>query len=71
MKLLNWLNQRRKAIVPVVIGILGLVTLYLQLNGDGNFTNADLQTFIGAIVALIVTTLGVHQAQNQSLSQPS
>ena len=65
MKLLNWLNQRRKAIVPFIIGIIGLVTLYLQLNSDGNFSNADLQTLLGAVVAWLLTTFGVHMATNQ------
>lgn len=66
MKVLNWFTLRRKAIVPLVIGILGIVILYLQLSADGNISNADWQTLIGATVAWLLTTAGVHQATNSA-----
>lgn len=64
MNVLNWLSQRRKAIIALVVGILGLIALYLQLSGDGTFSQQDLSTFIGAVVGVLVTVFGVHQASN-------
>lgn len=64
MNILNWLSLRRKAVVPFVIGMLGIVTLYLQLTADGSLSSSDWQTLIGALIGVVITVFGVHQATN-------
>lgn len=64
MNVLNWLSQRRKAIVTFVVGGLNVYLLYLTLTADGVLSNADNQALVVAVIAWLGGTIFVHQASN-------
>lgn len=65
MNTLNWLSQRRKAIITFVIGALNVYLLYLTLVADGTLSNQDIQSLVIAGIAWLGGTVLVHQATNQ------
>ena len=65
--MLNFLSQRRKAIIAFIIGLLNFALLYTNLVADGSISNGDIQSMIVAGIAWLGGTVLVHQATNAPL----
>lgn len=62
---IDFLAQRRKAIVSFLSGCIGIYILYVALAADGTLSPDDLNTLLWAALAATGGTAAVHQASNK------
>lgn len=67
MTFINFLAQRRKAIVALIIGALNEYGLYLTLTALHPLTHDDKVTLVTALIIQLGGVALVHQASNKAI----